>query len=95
MKLKDWLKQIGRGNEKPAAPPMSDVDVMSLIHYLENCEMDCEQVFNALDQYAEIEVRHEDAAALMPLVRQHLDTCNDCCDEYEALLDVLAKQSPQ
>ncbi len=92
MKLRDWLKQIGRGESKPDAQ-MSDSDVVSLIRFLENSELDCEQVFNALDQYAESEVRHEDAAHLMPLVRDHLNMCQGCCDEYEALLDVLAKES--
>jgi hypothetical protein len=95
MKLRDLLKQIGRGPQNGQNSSMSDTDVMSLIRYLENCELDCEQVFSALDQYAEIEVRHEDAAKLMPLVREHLDMCHDCCDEYEALLDVLVKESKQ
>lgn len=67
--------------------------MLDLIRYLENCDVDCEQVFSALDQYAEIEIRKEDAARLMPLVHNHLETCSDCCDEYEALLDVLAKAS--
>ena len=94
MKLRDWLKQIGRGQSHPTTP-MNDTDVVSLIRYLETHELDCEQVFDALDRYAEIEVHHEDAAHLMPLVSEHLNMCNDCCDEYEALLDVLAKQSKQ
>ena len=94
MKLRDWLKQIGRGQSQ-SATPMKDADVVSLVRYLENCELDCGQVFDALDQYAEIEVRHEDAAKLMPLVREHLNMCTGCCDEYEALLDVLVKQSKQ
>jgi hypothetical protein len=91
MKLKDWLKQLGRG--KGAETELSDASVLDLIRYLENCELGCEQVFNALDQYAETEIRQEDAARLMPLVHNHLDTCSECCDEYEALLDVLAKAS--
>ena len=91
MRLKDWLKQLGRG--KGTEEEMSDATVLDLIRYLENCELDCEQVFDTLDQYAEIEVHQEDAARLMPLVRDHLDTCSHCCDEYEALLDVLAKAS--
>ena len=94
MKLRDWLKQIGRGQNPPAAS-MSDTDVAGLIRYLETHELDCEQVFDALDKYAEIEVHHEDAAQLMPLVREHLNMCQGCCDEYEALLDVLGKQSKQ
>ena len=91
MRLIDWLKQLGRG--KNAKRELSDASVRDLIRYLENCEVDCEQVFNALDQYAETEIRKEDAARLMPLVHDHLETCTDCCDEYEALLDVLAKAS--
>jgi len=96
MKLKDWLKQIGRAPKtKRAIPPISDADVVGLIRYLETHELDCEQVFDALDRFAEIEVRHEDAAKLMPLVRDHLDMCRDCCDEHDALLDVLEKQDKQ
>ncbi|MEW5941073.1 MAG: hypothetical protein AB1750_15505 [Chloroflexota bacterium] len=94
MKLKDLLKQSGRklaGRTPPA--DLTDGDVRDLIRFLETCELDCEQVFDVLDQYAEIEVRHEDAARLMPLVREHLKICHDCCDEYEALLDVLANAS--
>ena len=91
MKLIDWLKQLGK--EKSADTELSDATVLDLIRYLENCDMDCEQVFNTLDQYAEIEIRKEDAARLMPLVHTHLEMCPECCDEYEALLDVLAKAS--
>jgi len=40
-----------------------------------------------------MDVRKEDAARLMPLVHSHLELCPECCDEYEALLDVLAKAS--
>jgi predicted anti-sigma-YlaC factor YlaD len=27
----------------------------------------------------------------MPLIREHLDNCSECCEEYEALLDVVEK----
>ena len=89
MRLIDWLKQIGRGES--ADPKLSDASILDLIRYLENCEVDCEQVFRALDQYAEINIRKEDAARLMPLIHQHLEMCSGCNDQYEALLDVLAK----
>ena len=91
MRLIDWLKQLGKN--KSAETQLSDASVLDLIRYLENCEVDCEKVFDTLDQYAEIEIRKEDAARLMPLVHDHLETCSDCCDEYEALLDVLIKAS--
>jgi len=44
-----------------------------------------------LDEYVELEIKKEDAAHIMPLIREHLDLCSDCCDEYEALLDVVEK----
>ena len=91
MNLLEWFKNLG--NEKGSAGPLSDDAVLDLIRYLENCDEGCDEAFRALDQYAEIEIRKEDAARLMPLVHNHLETCSDCCDEYEALLDVLAKAS--
>lgn len=71
----------------------SDATLLHLIRSLENCDDDCEEIFRALDQYAEIQIRKEDAARLMPIVHDHLETCTECCDAYEALLDVLAKAS--
>jgi hypothetical protein len=85
----DWFKQLGK--KKGAESQLSDADCLDLIRYLENCDVDCEEVFNALDQYAEIEIRKEDAARLMPLIHRHLEACSGCNDQYEALLDVLAK----
>jgi hypothetical protein len=52
-------------------------------------EMPCSQVFALLDEYVDREVRGEAAAKLMPLLREHLDICPDCCEEYEALLRAL------
>jgi len=94
MKLKDLLIQAGRKlTGRPPTVKLTDVDVRDLIHYLETMQLNCEQVYDVLDQYAEIEIRHDDAARLMPLVREHLNVCHGCTEEYEALLDVLAKAS--
>jgi hypothetical protein len=75
-----------------------DQAIRDLIRSLEEAEtkkcFSCEEVFAVVDQYAEIEIRGEDAAKLMPLLRQHLDGCHDCCEEYEALLDVLQNSNP-
>jgi hypothetical protein len=89
MKLIDRPKKPGK--EESTEMQLTDDSVLDLIRYLENCDEGCEEAFRALDQYAESEIRKEDAARLMPLVHEHLETCSDCCDAYEALLDVLAK----
>ena len=56
-------------------------------------EITCDEIYKKIDEYVEREVDKKDAAQLMPLIREHLDTCPECCEEYEALLDVLEKTS--
>lgn len=58
-------------------------------------EVPCDQVYAKIDEYVEREVDKKDAAKLMPLVREHLDLCPECCEEYEALLDILEKTSKE
>ena len=55
----------------------------------------CDEVYARIDEYVEREIDQKDAAQLMPLVREHLDMCSECCEEYEALLDVLEKTSQE
>jgi hypothetical protein len=52
-------------------------------------EISCEDVFTVLDQFAEAIARGENALLFMPLVRQHLEICPDCREEYETLLRML------
>lgn len=51
-------------------------------------ELSCEEIFAKLDEYVELEVKKEDAAHIMPLIREHLDLCPECWDTYEALKNV-------
>jgi hypothetical protein len=52
-------------------------------------ELTCGEVFDLLDQYAEMASNSENVTQLMPLVKQHLEMCADCREEFEALLKVL------
>lgn len=52
-------------------------------------EISCDEVFFVLDQFAEAVQRGENVLLFMPLVRQHLDTCAACREEYETLLRML------
>ena len=52
--------------------------------------LNCDQVFDLIDQYAERAAHGEDVAHLMPLVAAHLDMCPDCREHYEALERVVA-----
>jgi hypothetical protein len=52
-------------------------------------ELTCDEVFALIDQFTEMAIRGEDVAGLMPLVKQHLDLCGDCREEYEVLQGIL------
>jgi len=52
-------------------------------------ELDCDEIYAKLDEYVECQAGTHDAAQLMPLIREHLDLCPECCEEYEALLNVI------
>jgi hypothetical protein len=68
--------------------------VLGFLRVLENVraeELSCEEIYSKLDEYVECELDCKDAAHVMPLIREHLDICHECCEEYEALLDVVEK----
>src|SRR3970040_1549481 len=65
--------------------------VLGFLRVLENVreeDISCTEIYSKLDEYVERQVSRKDAAQLMPLIREHLDVCEECCEEYEALLNV-------
>lgn len=73
-------------------PELSDGLVTNLMHRLlitHEEELSCDEVFALVDEYAEASQRGEDVASLKPIIRQHLDMCRECEEEYQALLRVL------
>lgn len=52
-------------------------------------ELTCGECFDEIDRFAELELTGKNAAEAMPLVREHLDRCSGCKEEYLALLDAL------
>lgn len=55
-------------------------------------EIGCDDCFERLDRFVEMELSGLDAAAAMPLVEDHLDKCGDCREEFEALLEALREE---
>ena len=49
-------------------------------------EVTCEQCFDLLDQYVELEVAGEDADGRLPGLRTHLEGCPACHEDHESLL---------
>ena len=51
-------------------------------------EISCTECFDLSSRYVELEIAGQDAAAQRPELRQHLNQCRACRDEYEALRDL-------
>jgi hypothetical protein len=49
-------------------------------------EITCEQCFDLLDEYVELELQGGDADADIPGMRAHLSGCPACHDDHETLL---------
>jgi len=92
MNIKELVRRIrvSLGLQKE----LTNETVLGFLRVLEDVrseELSCDEIYVKLDEYVEREANRKDAAQLMPLIRQHLDTCPECCEEYEALLDVIKK----
>ncbi|PKO04015.1 MAG: hypothetical protein CVU41_19235 [Chloroflexi bacterium HGW-Chloroflexi-3] len=69
--------------------PQHAKNMLMMIEKTQEKELSCDEVHALLDQYAEMALRGEDTAELLPLVHYHLVMCPDCKEEYEALTRIL------
>ncbi|MGH3008555.1 MAG: hypothetical protein ACRDLM_04010 [Gaiellaceae bacterium] len=49
-------------------------------------DLGCDECFQQLDHYVELEVAGQDADAQLPRLRAHLEGCPACAEEHESLL---------
>ncbi len=94
MKIKDFIQQIRNSFQRQE--PLPDEVVQRFLRILDDVraeDVPCSEVFSKLDEYVEKEFQGEDVSRLMPLLKEHLDICQDCCDEYEALLTIMEKSA--
>jgi hypothetical protein len=52
-------------------------------------ELGCDECFEMLDAYVELELAGAPADAQMPLMRAHLEGCSACRDDHDSLLGLL------
>jgi hypothetical protein len=53
-------------------------------------EVGCEECFDRLDEFVELEVAGLDADGAVPGLRAHLDGCPACREEHDALVALVA-----
>jgi hypothetical protein len=55
-------------------------------------ELTCEQCFDQLDRYVELELAGSDADAAVPGMRAHLEGCAACAEDRDSLRDLLLSE---
>jgi hypothetical protein len=56
-------------------------------------EVTCEQCFELLDQYVDLEVSGADADEALPGLRTHLQACPACREDHESLRALVRSES--
>jgi hypothetical protein len=96
MNIRAIIQKIKKSfNHQEELPNKTVLGFLRVLESVREDDAPCDQIYARIDEYVEREVDKKDAAQLMPLVREHLDMCSECCEEYEALLDVLEKTSKE
>jgi hypothetical protein len=55
-------------------------------------ELGCEECFELLDRYVELELSGADADAEIPGMRPHLEGCQACAEEHESLRELVREE---
>ena len=63
-------------------------DLLARLLGPEGAEIGCDECFELLDQYVELELDGEDADAQIPGMREHLAGCPACREEHESLREI-------
>lgn len=58
------------------------------IYETQEKEISCTECFELISPYVELEIARADASTKLPQVKQHLDQCSACREEYETLRDL-------
>ena len=82
----DWFRRRFKQWYQPD-PTMKER--LELLAVSDTQEVSCDEIFAVLDQFVEAIHRGENVLLFMPLIRQHLDVCPACREQYEMLLDML------
>ncbi len=86
-KIISWFMPKKKKMEEDAA---ITVKFLKMLEMTEEQELSCDEVYELIDQFVDLQARGENVEKAMPLVKRHLDMCRGCFEEYEALLATLA-----
>lgn len=74
----------------PTGPTHPDDRLLARLLGPSGPELECDQCFEQLDRYVELELAGADADAAIPGMRAHLRGCPACAEDRESLRGLLA-----
>ena len=63
--------------------------LISKIPHTHENEIGCGECFDELHNFAEMELDGKSPEIAMPLIKEYLDNCGECRQEYQALLEAV------
>lgn len=76
-----------------ALPPSEPDRLLARLTGPAGPELSCEECFEQLDLYVELELTTADADAAIPGMRAHLEGCSACAEDRESLRALLLGES--
>jgi hypothetical protein len=73
-----------------ADPPLDDL--MRRLAKTKDEEILCSECLVLVVRYVDLELAGEDAMSLLPQLKQHLDQCSACREDYEMLYELAQAQ---
>jgi hypothetical protein len=70
-------------------PPAMLTQLLRQVGQTQEREIACDEAYRFMDWLADVVARGEVAGGLMPQVQQHFARCQDCREEFDALLRAL------
>lgn len=58
-------------------------------------EIGCDECFDKIHEFAELELQGKSPEKAMPLIKDHLDKCGECREEFHALLEAMKALNEQ
>ena len=99
--MDESMKQQSPAGENPktansSQPMLTEKSIVDLMQRLLSTREDaysCEEAYALLEEYVELVASNEEAALLMPLVKNHVDMCPDCTEHLNILLNILKAET--